>query len=203
LPDNQFVFCSFNNSYKINPEIFSSWCRILQRVEGSVLWLYERNKGLLENLRAEAKSRGVNPDSLIFSGILPTAEYLARYKLADLFLDTYPYNGGTTASDALWAGLPVLTRSGKSFPSRMAGSLLRAIDAPELVTHTIAEYENLAVELATDRSRLELIRKKLDANKMSTALFNSRQTTKNIERAYQIMYELHFEGKPPKNIDLA
>jgi protein O-GlcNAc transferase len=202
LPDEGFIFCSFNNSYKINPEVFSSWCRILKRVDGSVLWLYESNRWIAENLRREAEFRGVDPSRLIFSGVLPVPEYLARYRLADLFLDTFPYNAGTTASDALWSGLPVLTRSGKSFPSRMAGSILKAIDLPELITYSIGEYEELAVELATHRSKLQCIRKKIEANRMSTPLFDSPQTTKNIERAFQIMYSRYLDGKDPENIEL-
>ena len=202
LPGEGFVFCSFNNSYKITPEIFSSWCRILQKVDDSVLWLYEANKGMVENLQGEAASLGVNPSRLVFSGVLPIPEYLARYRLADLFLDTFPYNAGTTASDALWTGLPVLTLSGKTFPSRMAGSILKAIDLPELVTHTIAEYENLAVELATNKLRLKEIRTKVAANRMSTPLFDAPRTTKNIEKAYQIMYERYLEGKDPASINL-
>ena len=202
LPDEGFVFCCFNHGYKITPEVFSSWCHILQNVEGGVLWIYESNKGLSENLRLEAKARGVSPDRLVFSGALPVPEYLARYRLADLFLDTFPYNAGTTASDALWAGLPVLTRSGKSFPSRMAGSILKAIGLPELVCHTIADYEDLAVELATNRPRLESIQQKIVSNRLSTPLFDSAQTTRNIEQAYQIMYTHYLEGRAPENINL-
>jgi predicted O-linked N-acetylglucosamine transferase (SPINDLY family) len=203
LPNHGFVFCSFNNSYKITPEVFASWCRILQRVEGSVLWLYEANKGMVENLQVEALSRGVNPKRLVFSGTLPVPEYLARYRLADLFLDTFPYNAGTTASDALWAGLPVLTRSGKSFASRMAGSILKAINAPELITYTIVEYEDLAVELATNKPKLDTIREKIAVNRTSTPLFNSPQTTKNIEKAYHLMHERYLAGLNPAAINIA
>jgi predicted O-linked N-acetylglucosamine transferase (SPINDLY family) len=158
---------------------------------------------MVENLQVEAVSRGVKAERLIFSGTLPMPEYLARYRLADLFLDTFPYNAGTTASDSLWAGLPVLTRSGKSFASRMAGSILKAINTPELVTHTIAEYEDLAVELATNKPKLDTIREKIVANRMSTPLFNSPQTTKNIERAYRLMYERYLDGMPPATINIA
>lgn len=202
LPDKGFIFCCFNYGYKITPEVFASWCRILQRVDQSVLWIYESNKGLANNLREEAKSRGVSPDRIIFSGVLPVPEYLARYQLADLFLDTFPYNAGTTTSDALWVGLPVLTRSGKTFSSRMAGSILKAIAIPELITYTIADYEDLAVELATNGTKLDSIRKKISANKISTPLFNSPQTAKNIEKAYQMMYTRYLDGKSPENIDL-
>jgi predicted O-linked N-acetylglucosamine transferase (SPINDLY family) len=202
LPEKAFIFCNFNNSYKITPNVFSSWCHILQRVHGSVLWLFESNKNIAKNLSREAEHHGVSASRLIFSGVLPIPEYLARYKLADLFLDTFPYNAGTTASDALWAGLPVLTRSGKSFPSRMAGSILKAIDAPELVTCSIEHYEDLAVELATNRSKLKSIREKIETNKMSAPLFNSPKTTKNIERAYQKMHLRYLNGMDPENIDI-
>lgn len=203
LPESGFIFCCFNHSYKITPEVFSSWCNILQRAEESVLWLYDSNEGIAKNLREEAKIRGVEPERLIFSGTLPGPEYLARYRLADLFLDTFPYNAGTTASDALMVGLPVLTRSGKSFPSRMAGSILKAIEVPELVTHTISEYEDLAVELANNSSKLGAIRKKIMTNRISAPLFDAPKTTKNIERGYQEMYRRHLEGKAPENIDLS
>jgi len=203
LRDESFVFCCFNHSYKITPEVFSSWCNILQRVEGSILWLYESNSIIAKNLREEAKRRGIGPERLVFSSALPGPEYLARYRLADLFLDTFPYNAGTTASDALMVGLPVLTRSGNSFPSRMAGSILKAIGAPELVTHTIAEYESLAVELAKNSSKLKSIRQKINTNKKLAPLFDSPKTTKNIERAYQEMYKRYLNGAALENIDSA
>lgn len=202
LPEKEFVYCCFNNGYKITPEVFSSWCRILQRSDNSILWIYESNKNTAENLRKELQSRGVKSERLIFSGTLPVPEYLARYRLADLFLDTFPYNAGTTASDALWAGLPVITRSGKSFQSRMAGSILKSIGAPELVTQTIEEYENLAVDLANNRSCLKVIQEKIATNRLSEALFDSPKTTKNIERAYQMLYTRYLRGHSPENIEL-
>lgn len=202
LPEKDFVYCCFNHGYKITPEVFFSWCRILQRVDNSVLWLYESSKSIVKNFRAEAQLCGVIPERLIFSGTLPVSEYLARYRLADLFLDTYPYNAGTTANDALWSGLPVLTRSGKSFPSRMAGSILKAIGTPELVTQTIKEYENLAVELANNKESLRSLQKKIATNKMSMPLFDSPKTTKNIESAYLILYKRYLEGRNLENINL-
>jgi len=202
LPEKGFVFCCFNNSYKITPEVFSSWCQILQKVEGSVLWLYESNSGIAENLRKEARARGLNPDRLVFGGILPTPEYLARYRSADLFLDTFPYNAGTTASDALWAGLPVVTRMGSSFQSRMAASILQAIKVPELIANTIAEYEDLAVQLATHPSELKAVREKIEFNKLRSPLFDTPKITKHIESAYKTMYARYCDGEGVRNIEV-
>jgi predicted O-linked N-acetylglucosamine transferase (SPINDLY family) len=202
LPEKGFVFCCFNHGYKVTPVIFESWCRILQRIDGSVLWLYESNFSFSQNLRSEAKFFGINPNRLVFGQALPAPDYLARYKLADLFLDTFPYNAGTTASDALWAGLPILTRTGRSFSSRMATSILKAIDIPELITKTSDEYESLAIDLASDGDKLSLIREKLVANRNSSLLFNAPKTTKEIERAYLKMYKIFIEGKTPESIDL-
>ncbi|SNX28919.1 Predicted O-linked N-acetylglucosamine transferase, SPINDLY family [Polynucleobacter meluiroseus] len=202
LPEKGFVFCCFNNTYKITPKVFLSWCRILKKVEGSVLWLYESNLQISGNLRRAVTAQGIDPNRLVFGGALPAAEYLARYKLADLFLDTSPYNAGTTASDALWSGLPVITRMGESFQSRMAGSILKAIDMPDLIAQTVSEYEDLAVRLATYPEDLQAIRKRVTANKLITPLFDSPQTTKHIERAYQVMHANHLAGKEPENIDV-
>ena len=154
LPPQGFVFCAFNNSYKLNPEMFGIWMRLLDRVPGSVLWLIAGNPAVETNLRGEAKERGVDPARLLFAPRQRYEEYLVQFRLADLFLDTFPYNGGATASDALWAGVPVLTCAGDGFASRMAGSLLRAIGLPELVTHSLSDYESLAFQLATDRRAL-------------------------------------------------
>ena len=143
LPETGFVFCCFNNNYKILPDIFNSWMAILGQVEGSVLWLLEDNARAAENLRKEAAARGVDPKRIVFAKRVPLADHLARHRLADLFLDTLPYNAHTTASDALWAGLPVLTRTGETFAGRVATSLLNAIGLPELVTRTREEYESL------------------------------------------------------------
>ena len=141
LPQDGFVYCCFNNNWKITPDVFDLWMNILKRTPTSVLWLLEDNKHVAENLRREAQVRGVKPDRLIFAGRMPMAQHLARHKCADLFLDTLPCNAHTTASDALWAGLPVLTRMGESFASRVAASLLNAIGLPELITTSAIEYE--------------------------------------------------------------
>src|SRR5262249_42315050 len=150
LPDSGFVFCCFNNSYKILPDTFAIWMRLLKAVEGSVLWLLEDNPTAAKNLRREADARGVDPTRLIFAPRAPLDEHLARHRLADLFLDTLPYNAHTTASDAVWAGLPVLTCPGTSFASRVATSLLCTIGLPDLVMETAAAYEAKALELARD-----------------------------------------------------
>ena len=200
LPENKFIYCCFNNGYKITPELFDSWCRILQSVENSILWLYAANINVVSSLRAEASARGVDPKRLIFGGQLPGPEYLERYRLGNLFLDTFIYNAGTTAIDALWMELPVLTHQGQSMPSRMASSILRSIDLPELITQTSFEYEQLAIELGRNPNKLHEIAEKLKANKLTTTLFDTTLFTKNLEKAYRSIYDLHKAGKSPKNI---
>lgn len=200
LPQTGFVFCCFNNNFKITPDTFDGWMRVLKRVEGSVLFLYADNDLAAENLRKEAASRGVEADRLIFGKQLPLPEYLARYRIADLFLDTLPYNAGTTASDALWAGLPVLTRVGDAFAGRVAASLLNAIHLPELITANQQEYEALAIELATRPERLAQIRQKLAANRLTTPLFDTERFARNIEAAYAEMYERYQADLPPGHI---
>jgi len=184
LPEKGFVFCSFNNNFKILPQIFASWMNILKKVEGSVLWLLEDNSVAAENLRKEAQKAGVNPDRLIFAQRVPHAEHLARHELADLFLDTYPYNAHTTASDALWAGLPLITIQGSSFASRVASSLLTAVGLEELITQSNEQYEELAVNLAINMGTLALIKKQLNDNRLLSSLFDSKTLTKNIEDCY-------------------
>ena len=184
LPEQGFVFCCFNNSYKITPFVFDSWMRILAAVEGSVLFLNSDNKSCEENLQREADARGVDPARLVFSGRLPRDEYIARYRVADLFLDTLPYNAGTTASDALWAGLPVLTCAGESSAARIAASLLTAVGLPELITDSLADYEACAIRLATHAGELAGIREALDRNRSDHALFDTPRCVKNIERGY-------------------
>jgi predicted O-linked N-acetylglucosamine transferase (SPINDLY family) len=203
LPERGFVYCCFNNNYKITREVFDIWMRILAQVEGSVLWLLEDNPWAAENLRKEAARRGISPQRLIFAKRLPLAEHLARHSLADLFLDTFPCNAHTTASDALWAGLPVLTRAGETFASRVAASLLRAIDLPELVTTTEASYEGLALELAFDKERCQGIRERLERNRLTSPLFDLPLFTKHLEAAYSGMYERYQAGLPPEHIDIA
>ena len=161
LPEDAFVFCCFNNNFKITPEVFDCWMRILKRVDNSVIWLFEENTKATSNLRKEAEIRGVHPERLIFAKRMPLPDHLARHRLADLFLDTLPYNAHTTASDALWAGLPVLTRIGETFAGRVAASLLNAIGLTELITSTPQAYEALAIDLATNPEKLAAIKHKL------------------------------------------
>jgi predicted O-linked N-acetylglucosamine transferase (SPINDLY family) len=194
LPEQGFVYCCFNNNYKITPAIFEVWMRILERVEGSVLWLLEGNPWAADNLRREAAGRGIAPHRLIFARGLPLAEHVARQQLADLFLDTLPFGAGAMASPALWAGLPLLTCLGETFAGRMAASLLRAIDLPELVTTTSAAYEALAIELALDTGRYRELRRRLQHNRLTTPLFDTAVFTRHLETAYSAMYERYHAG---------
>jgi predicted O-linked N-acetylglucosamine transferase (SPINDLY family) len=201
LPENGFVFCCFNNPYKVTPRVFDGWMRILKEVEGSVLWLIDDNPAAAFNLRKEAEARGVGASRLIFAERAPLMEeHLARHRAADLFIDTLPYNAHTTASDALWAGLPVLTCVGQTFPGRVAASLLNAIHMPELITKTQAEYEALAIELAGNPDRLMQIRQKLERNRLTTPLFDTELFAKHMEDAYMQMYERYQAGLPPDHI---
>lgn len=203
LPENSFVFCCSNNLYKIAPEVFDIWMRLLSQVPRSVLWLFTENKLAKANLRKEALLRGVEPNRLVFGKRMPKlADHLARYRLADLFLDTFPYNAHTTASDALWAGLPVLTCAGRSFVSRVAASLLAAIGLPELITCNHQDYEALAVRLATNPDELQAIQRKLLVNRVTAPLFNTELYTRNLERAYQVVFNRHAAGLPPDHIYL-
>lgn len=203
LPSGGFVFCCFNNNFKILPDIFDVWMRILRCVEGSVLFLYADNPQAELNLKTEAVQRGVDPDRLIFAGRVERSQYLARLRVADLFLDTFPYNAGTTASDALWAGLPVLTCMGESFASRVAASLLSAIGLPELITSSLADYEALAIELATKPMRLLEIKQKLSRNRATFPLFDSIAFTRNLESAYQAIHERDLRGLGPEHIQIS
>ncbi len=202
LPETGFVFCCFNNNYKILPSIFDSWMRILNTVERSVLFLYAENEWAKANLIEEAGLRGIDSIRLVFGGRIPTEEYLARYQVCDLFLDTFPYNAGTTASDALWVGLPVLTLMGQSFASRVAASLLKAIGLPELITNSQEQYETLAIELARNPPKLEDIKLRLDHNRLTTPLFDAPLFTKNIEAAYIQMYERYRADLVPEHITI-
>jgi protein O-GlcNAc transferase len=185
LPENGFVFCCFNNSWKITAPVFDIWMRLLTQTEGSVLWLLDSPAAV--HLRAEAAARGVDAGRLVFAPKLPPDRHLARHRLADLFLDTLPYNAHTTCSDALWAGLPVVTCYGKAFPGRVAASLLKAIDLPELVTFSPEKYEELALELANNPALLLATREKLARNRTTTPLFDSERFRKNIDAAYEAM----------------
>jgi protein O-GlcNAc transferase len=196
LPDNAFVFCSFNNPHKITPEMFDIWMRLLKRIENGVLWVFAASPSVLTNLRREAEKRGVAPDRLIVAPRVPFANHLARHRQADLFLDTLPYNAHTTANDALWAGLPVLTCLGESFPGRVGASLLSAIGLPELITRSLDEYEAMALRLAQDPGLLASLRAKLARNRDSYPLFDTERSTRHIEAAYKIMWEKHQHGEP-------
>lgn len=200
LPENGFVFCCFNSTYKLTPETFSGWMRILSSVAGSVLLLYAEHDITATNLKNAAQARGIDAQRLVFANNLPVAEYLARYRLADLFLDTLPYNAGTTASDALWAGLPVLTCSGQAFASRMAASLLTAIGLPELITTTQDEYEAKAIALASQPEQYARIRHKLQQNRLTTALFDSKQFTLHLETAYRQIHARQCAGLAPETM---
>ena len=200
LPHEGFIFCCFNNSYKISAAEFDIWMRLLDRVEGSVLWLLRANARAEANLRREARQRCIDPDRLIFAARLPQAEHLARQRLADLFLDTFNVNAHTTASDALWAGLPVLTMVGRSFVARVAASLLHAVGLPELVVGTPADYEGLALALATDPARLGDIRARLAANRLTAPLFDTERITRKIEAAYDRVYADWFAGRDGDDI---
>ena len=200
LPENSFVFCCFNNNFKIQPSTFDGWMRILKAVQGSVLWLLQDNEFASKNLKKEAQERGVEASRLVFAKRHPLEEHLARHRQADLFIDTFPYNAHTTASDALWAGLPVLTLMGESFASRVAASLLTAIDLPELITSTQEHYEALAIELATNPAKLKAIKTKLEANRLTTPLFDTPRFTKHLEEAYAKMYERYHADLPPDHI---
>jgi protein O-GlcNAc transferase len=204
LPQTGFVFCCFNNSYKFNPDTFDCWARILKAVEGSVLWLSKPNPTAIANLRKEISARGVNPDRLVFADRLASmGEHLARLRLADLFLDTLPYNAHTTASDALWAGLPVLTCIGETFAGRVAASLLNAIGLPQLITTTLEAYERMVIDLATHPEKLAAIRSKLAENRLTAPLFATKLFTTHIEAAYTTMYERYQAGLPPEHIAIS
>jgi predicted O-linked N-acetylglucosamine transferase (SPINDLY family) len=200
LPETAFVFCCFNTNYKITPDTFDGWIRILKQVEISVLWLLTCNPAAQRNLIKEAVKRGIDASRLIFAMRMPLSEHLARYRHADLCLDTLPYNAHTTASDALWAGLPVLTCVGDAFASRVAASLLNAIRIPELITSTQEEYERLAVQLATHPEHLRRIRQKLAHNRLTTPLFDTPLFAQHIEAAYSAMYERYQADLPPEPI---
>jgi len=202
LPPQGFVFCCFNNNWKITEEVFEVWMRLLQAVEGSVLWLLGDNPWAEQNLRREASVRGVAAERLIFAGRMGHEEHLARHRLADLFLDTLPVNAHTTASDALWTGLPIVTCAGRSFAARVAGSLLHAVGLGELVTTTLQEYERLALSLAREPQRLRGLRAKLLQNRATFPLFDTPRFCKHLEAAYRQMWLTQRDGKPPETFSV-
>jgi protein O-GlcNAc transferase len=198
LPDNAFVFCSFNNSYKLTPTIFDVWMRLLREVPGSVLWLLVPNETCASNLKREAASRGVDAGRLVFAERMPVEKHLARHRLADLFLDALPCNAHTTASDALWAGLPVLTCLGETFSGRVAGSLLAAMGLPELITTDLDAYTGLAIELARDKNKLDRIRRKLVSMRDTAPIFDSTRYARNLEASFEKMVEIMRSGEAPR-----
>tara|TARA_B110000908_G_C10242585_1_gene446938 strand:- start:899 stop:2545 length:1647 start_codon:yes stop_codon:yes gene_type:complete len=200
LPSHGFVFCCFNKNYKISPKEFDIWMRLLGRVESSVLWLFKSNKWAEQNLRREAEARGISAERLVFAEKVPQAEHLERQKLADLFLDTFNVNAHTTTSDALWAGLPVVTKLGEGFAARVAGSLLAAIGLPELITESEEAYEALALALATDPKQLGQIKAKLNRNRLTQPLFNSEMYTKHLEAGYHMAYDRYFHQQERSDI---
>jgi protein O-GlcNAc transferase len=203
LPPHGFVFCCFNHCSKITAEIFSVWMRLLGQIPEAVLWLLEGNQTATDRLRQEARARAVDPSRLIFAPIAAPEKHLARHALADLFLDTLPYNAHTTASDALWSGLPLVTCMGNTFAGRVAASLLSAAGMPELVTRDLQAYEALALELARDPALLQSSRRKVAANRQTCALFDSDRSRRHIEAAYEIMWKIHRRGKPPASFRLS
>ena len=195
LPDDAFVFCCFNSNYKIGSEEFDIWMRLLNSIDSSVLWLLKSNSWAPVNLRKEAEARGVDGARIVFAERLPHDEHLARYRMADLFLDTFNYNAHTTASDALWAGLPLVTKLGKGFAARVGGSLLHAVGLPELITDGNADYEALALDLATNAEKLETVTRTLAENRTTKPLFDTELFARNIDSAYRLAYQRYFDGQ--------
>jgi predicted O-linked N-acetylglucosamine transferase (SPINDLY family) len=203
LPENAFVYCCFNNDYKFNPQILDRWANILLSVENGILWISENNEHFKVNIKYEFEKRGIDPLRIIFAQRVDSmADHLARYALADLFLDTHPYNAHTTAVDSLKSGVPVLTLKGQSFASRVAASLLHAIQLPELITTSQAEYELLAIELASNPQKLADLKQKLLLNRSICTLFDTQLFTKNLETLYSQMYQRYHADLPPDCITI-
>jgi predicted O-linked N-acetylglucosamine transferase (SPINDLY family) len=203
LPERGFVFCSFNNNWKITPAVFDVWMRLLRQIDGSVLWLLGDNDGSMRNLRLEAQKRGIDPSRLVFADRMVPEEHLARHALADLFLDTLPCNAHTTASDALWVGLPILTCEGEAFAGRVAASLLRAVGLPHLVATSLEDYEARALRFAREPVQLAICKRHLLDNRMSLPLFDTARFTRHIEAAYTTMWETWQRGEPPQAFAVA
>ena len=201
LPKDAVVLCCFNNSYKISPREFVIWMRLLSKIEGSVLWLLQGNKWAVANLRKEAGRHGINPSRLVFADFLPLhAEHLARHKHADIFVDTFNYNAHTTTADALWAGLPVVTKQGNQFAARVAASLLTAVGLPELITQNETDYEALILDLATSPHKLQAIREKLSINRLTQPLFDTKRYTRNFEAGLTAAFDLYYADQDPQDI---
>jgi protein O-GlcNAc transferase len=202
LPERGFVFCCFNASYKIDPQTFSAWMGILGQVPGSVLWLLDGGEHVRANLVREAERRGIAADRLIFAPRAPRALHLARHRCADLFLDTRPCNAHTTASDALRSGLPLLTCPGETFASRVGASLLRAADLPELITRDLEHYQQMAVNLATDREQLRRLRQRLTSSLSRAPLFDTARFARNLEQGLRGMWARWAAGGHPTPIEV-
>ena len=204
LPEHGAVFCAFNQAAKIDAEVFAVWMRVLKATAGSVLWLSATHAGAVNNLRAAAARDGVDPARLVIAPrVAAKADHLARHRVADLFLDTHRYNAHTTACDALWAGLPLVTCPGARFPARVAASLLRAVGLPELIASSLGEYERLVIELARAPAKLAELRVRLDAARRTAPLFDTARFARDLERAYERMWAAHAAGRPPEAFDLA
>jgi predicted O-linked N-acetylglucosamine transferase (SPINDLY family) len=202
LPPAGFVFCSFNQARKITPQMFDVWMRVLRDVPDSVLWLLSAAPAVIANLRASAERRSIDGQRLVFADHRPLDQHLARIRLADLFLDTFPCNAHTTASDALWAGCPVVTLTGNTFASRVCGSLLTTIGLPELSVETLKEYEELVLRLARHPQELQILKGRLAGNRLTSPLFDTKRFCLNLERAYEEMSRLARMGKAPEDIDV-
>jgi predicted O-linked N-acetylglucosamine transferase (SPINDLY family) len=202
LPETGFVFCNFNQGYKLTPSTFASWMKIVGQVEGSVLWLLKGNKDFARRLRQEAANHGVAPERLVFAPVLPLEQHLARHRNADLFLDSLPYNAHTTASDALWAGLPLVTCRGTAFAGRVAASLLHAVGLPHLVADDMAHFEVLSVGLARDPDLLQRVRRSLQDSRAAAPLFDTGRQCRNIEKAYRTMWEMCQRGAAPRGFSV-
>lgn len=202
LPEKGFVFCSFNQAFKFEPVMFDTWMNILRRVPGSVLWLLTVNDRARENLARKARSRGISSERLVFANRLDKPGHLARLKLADLVLDTRVYNGHTSTSDALWVGVPVVTLIGRHFASRVSASILTAVGAPELITRTSEQYENLSVEMAVDSDRYRTVRKKIAENRTRSPLFDTDRFARNLETAYGVIWEQYISGRSPRGFSV-
>ena len=202
LPEDSFIFCCFNGHQKINLEIFQSWMRILKKKEKSILWLLRDNKFSENNLKKEANNFGINPSRLVFAEKLEINQHLSRLKFADLFLDTYPYGAHTTCSNALRMGLPVVTLAGDSFASRVSASLLNSINLNELITDNLENYEKLATDISSDEKLFIEIKNKIKLQIKRSNLFKPKVFTKNLEKAFKLIYENYLEGNNPKNIEL-
>ena len=200
LPEAAFVFCCFNNNYKITDLEFDIWMRVLSKVKESVLWLRRSNQISDKNIIKAAKKRNIDASRLVFADKVPMDKHLSRYKLADLFLDTFAFNAHTTTTEALWAGLPVVTKEGQGFAARVAGSLLNAIGLPELITQNEGDYEDLIIELATNPHKLGVVIKKIDENRLSKPLFDTVLYTKHLENGYLLAYQNYYAGKVPETI---